>query len=48
MLPRNLEPDLSFILHVLKHSFDVMYHLDKNCDEKNIEHHNFFVKPIEN
>ena len=48
MLRRNLEPDLSFTSHILKRYFSFIDHLDKNFDEKNIEHYNFLKKAIEN
>lgn len=44
MLRRNLEPDLSFTSHILKHYFSFIDHLDKSFDEKNVEYYNFFKK----
>ena len=44
MLRRNLEPDLSFTSHILKHYFSFIDHLDKTFDEKNVEYYNFFKK----
>ena len=46
MLRRNLEPDLSFTSHILKHYFSFIDHLDKTFDEKMLNTITFLKKTI--